>query len=113
MAIEIDVDPDSMDELIDSSVGQVIYEDRLGRGISVVDLIKMTDGTREITREPKEVFDCFFEPLKVTIYEDGIYTPYLWTDQIMINIGVMSGRLNGEVLRDDYEMFKRYIIARW
>ena len=113
MTIEVDVDPDSMDELINSNTGQIIYEDRFGHGVSVLDKIHMTDGTRIMTKEPLEVLDCFFEPLKVTIYENGAYVPYLWTDQKVINIAMMSGRMNGELLREDYEMYKRYMVARW
>jgi len=87
--------------------------DRFGYGSSVLNKVVLTDGAREIVREPTEIMECYFEPLKVTILEDGVYVPYLWTDQKVINIAVMSGRMNGEALKKDLEMHRRYVVARW
>ena len=113
MTMYIDVTRDEMDKFVECSYNQVIYMDRFGYGASVMNKIVLTDGVREIVREPTEVMECYFEPLKVTILENGVYVQHLWTDQKVINIAVMSGRMNGEELKEDLEMHRRYVVARW
>lgn len=112
MTLEIQVDPDDMDHLINCGVGQVIMPYPF-YGPSVADNVRITDGAREIVREPKEVLECYFEPLKVTINEDGEYNPYLWSDQKIVNMAVMSGCMNGEELQKKLDMFHRYMVVRW
>jgi len=109
----IEVAKEEMDRFVECKYNQIIYPDRYGYGASVMNKVILTDGAREIVREPSEVMECYFEPLKVTILESGKYVPYLWTDQKMINIAVLSGRMNGEELRRDMQMYQRYVVARW
>lgn len=111
MKHEVIVGPEAMDGFMNSAINQVIvWEEDVKDAIEV---IAVTDGVRMIMCEPNEVIHCYFEEQKVTIEEEGEFVPYLWSDREVVNIAMLQGFQNGEMLKESLNKFGKFLVIRW
>ena len=109
---QVDVEEEVMDSMLDGVVRQAILVDD-GHPMESYDVLVIRDKARQMIRRPTERFYCFFEELKVTIQIGEEFVPFLWTDKEVVDLGMMQGFQNGEMLKEKFVEYGRHVVLRW